>query len=63
MQMWHGTCLHAQHLVLLSPQTHIQMMVVDALRSCVNIVGSVGERRKSHLPVLQAVSDSISQRT
>ena len=57
MQMWDGTCLHPHHLMLLSPQVHIWIIVVYALKSCINIVESMYDKRKSHFTVLPSVTE------
>lgn len=42
--------------MLLSPQVHIWIIVVYALKSCINIVESMDDKRKSHFTVMPSVT-------
>lgn len=42
--------------MLLSPQVHIWIIVVYALKSCINIVESMNDKRKSHFTVMPSVT-------
>ena len=56
MQMWGGTCLHPHRLMLLSLQVHMWIIVVYALKSCINIAESMEDKRKPHFTVLPKVT-------
>ena len=62
MQMWGGTCLHPHRLMLLSLQVHMWIIVVYALKSCINIAESMEDKRKPHFTVLPKVTGLTKNR-